>query len=392
MGRHRRCRRDRVRRARTHRAPSVALRARDRRPGARPADAAAARRARVRARLLAAHARAGHVARHAPFVARPRLRAAAGDARLHRPRDGRQPGGGGAPPGRRPAALGLRRHRDGRDDLRRDRGRRALGLPRPRHRARVDVDPRADARRRRQHPRGAAVLARQPAAVLRRCHRRADPARGGDDVDLGLLPARVLTRRARPAPAQLRPAEPPCPRLSARDRLRRGDLLRDRDRDGVLPPRRAVPREPLLLRRPAGVHRRAARRDQAAGRRARPAAALSRSAEHPDPRGGDPAAGDRRLDPHLHDLGARARDAPGRTLRRAGVARDRPRRLHRGADLARRGADGEGDRRRRAAHGDGAARPQDPRADEAGRDRRGDARHRDQARPPSTTPRSRPCT
>ena len=40
----------------------------------------------------------------------------------------------------------------------------------------------------------AAVLARQPAAVLRRCHRRADPARGGDDVDLGLLPARVLTR------------------------------------------------------------------------------------------------------------------------------------------------------------------------------------------------------
>ncbi len=57
-----------------------------------------------------------------------------------------------------------------------------------------DVDPGADARRRRQHPRRAAVLARQPVAVLRRCHGRADPARGGDDVDLGLLPARVLTR------------------------------------------------------------------------------------------------------------------------------------------------------------------------------------------------------
>ena len=49
--------------------------------------------------------------------------------------------------------------------------------------------------------------------------RRADPARGRDDVDLRLLAARVLARRARPAPAQLRPAAPPCPRLAAGDRL-----------------------------------------------------------------------------------------------------------------------------------------------------------------------------
>ena len=34
---------------------------------------------------------------------------------------------------------------------------------------------------------------------------------------------------------------------------------------------------------------------------------------------------------HVRDLGDRARDAPGRPLRRAGVARDRARRLHRRA-------------------------------------------------------------
>ena len=69
----------------------------------------------------------------------------------------------------------------------------------------------------------------------------------------------------------------------------------------------------------------------------------------------------------LHDLGARARDAPRCPLRRAGVARDRSRRLRRRAAVARRGADGEGDRRRRAARRDGAARAQDPRPDEARR-------------------------
>ena len=68
-----------------------------------------ARRARVRARLLAARADARDVARHAPDLARARVLAAARDARVHRARDRREPGRGGAPAGRRPAALGVRR-------------------------------------------------------------------------------------------------------------------------------------------------------------------------------------------------------------------------------------------------------------------------------------------
>ena len=47
--------------------------------------------------------------RHEPDVALARLRAPAGDARLHRSRDGRQPGRGGAAPGHRPAAQPLLR-------------------------------------------------------------------------------------------------------------------------------------------------------------------------------------------------------------------------------------------------------------------------------------------
>ena len=52
-------------------------------------------------------------------------------------------------------------------------------------------------------------------------------------------------------------------------------LVGDRGRDGVVQEgRRRVPREPLLVRRAARVHRGAAGGDQAADRRARPAAAV----------------------------------------------------------------------------------------------------------------------
>ena len=69
--------------------------------GARPRHAAAARRARLRAALLAGRAHAGRLARHVAVVARDRLRAPARDARLHRARDGREPRRGDAAARRR---------------------------------------------------------------------------------------------------------------------------------------------------------------------------------------------------------------------------------------------------------------------------------------------------
>ena len=111
-------------------------------------------------------------------------------------------------------------------------------------------------------------------------HRRADPARRGDDVDLRLLAARLLARRARPAAAQLRPAEPARARLAAGDRRRRG---RSRRRSSIatsfLHHDVAFAREPVLVRRAARVHRGAARGDQAAHRRARPGAPVPRAVQ-----------------------------------------------------------------------------------------------------------------
>ena len=62
---------------------------------------------------------------------------------------------------------------------------------------------------------------RRRAGVLRRPHRRADPARRGDDVDLRLRAARLFARRARPAATQLRAAEPARARLARRRSSRR---------------------------------------------------------------------------------------------------------------------------------------------------------------------------
>ena len=106
-------------------------------------------------------------------------------------------------------------------------------------------------------------------AKLRRAHRRADPARGGHDLHLGLLAPGLLAWRARAVAPQLRPSQPSRARLAARDRLGRRHLVGDRDRDLVLQARRPVPREPVLVRRAARVHRCAAGGDQAPGRPSR---------------------------------------------------------------------------------------------------------------------------
>ena len=69
------------------------------------------------------------------------------------------------------------------------------------------------------HRRGAAAppaaLVRSDPPRLRRPHGCARPARGDDDVDLGLRPARVLARRARAAACDLRPPAPPNARRAA---------------------------------------------------------------------------------------------------------------------------------------------------------------------------------
>ena len=68
-------------------------------------------------------------------------------------------------------------------------------------------------------------LVREHPARLRRADGRARAARGGDDVDLRIRAARVLARRARAAPARVRPPAPAHARLAG---LRHRRRLRSR--------------------------------------------------------------------------------------------------------------------------------------------------------------------
>ena len=94
--------------------------------------------------------------------------------------------------------------------------------------------------------------------------------------------------------------------------------------------RRRVPREPLLVRRAARVHRGAARGDQAADRRAGPAAALPRAVQRPHPRRRHPAAGDRRRRSRRSRSGSsrsrriRPRATPARSGSRSGSSSSSP--------------------------------------------------------------------
>ncbi len=82
-------------------------------------------------------------------------------------------------------------------------------------------------------------------------------------------------------------------------------------------------RQRLLLRRPARLHRDAARGDQAPDHRARPAEALPNAAQRQDSRRRAPAACDRWRGTHLCDLDRLHGDAPGGPLRWSGLARPR---------------------------------------------------------------------
>ena len=311
-----------VRRARAARAPPVAVRRRHRRPGARPADAAAARRARVRARLLTACAHAGHLARHASLVALARVRAAARDARLHRPRDGREPrrGGAAARASTCPARSSAASRRWSRSTSR-SRSSRSRRSPGPSTELGTTLDPGAAARRRAT---ASAPSCRAGSATPLRFYVGVTGAlillAAVTTSISGLLAARVLAGRARPAATQLRPPEPPCARLAARDRLGRADLVGDRDRDRVL---RATTCEFLASLFSFGV---------LLAFTAAQLAVIKLRIDEPDlPRPyrapfnvSDPAARRSRCRRSsarsltFTDLGDRARDAPRRPLRRAG--------------------------------------------------------------------------
>ncbi len=111
---------------------------RHRRPraGPRPTDTARPRRARLRPRLLASRARRRHVARPRPDVELAAVRAPAGDARLRRSRERREPRRGGPQAEHRPAPVTRHRDRDRGGHVRRDRHGGALGLPGPADEAR----------------------------------------------------------------------------------------------------------------------------------------------------------------------------------------------------------------------------------------------------------------
>ena len=226
------------------------------------------------------------VARHDAVVAPARVRAAAGDARVHRPRDRGESRGGGASAGARSAAQPVQRDRRRRRHLRADRARRAVGVPgvARHHRARRPVAAGSDHGHRLRAPAAPAALVRQRAPRLRRAYGRAGAARGRDDVDLRIRAARLLPRRARPAAARLRPAEPAHARRAGVGHRRGEHLDRAAALHGVPHASGHVPREPVQLRRAARLHGCAAGGGQAARRAARSAPPVPRPARGPHPR------------------------------------------------------------------------------------------------------------
>ena len=242
------------------------------------------RGARDGASLLAGRTERRDVSRNVAHVALARVRDPARDARLYGARDGCEPRRGDAASRPRPTAESVRLHRPGRRPVRRDRRRRALGVSGgARHAARQQLDPCAARRHRHADPSARARRDRRTAAGLRRTVRRAHPAHCGDHLHLRLRPSRVFARGARPVTAPVRDAQAAHARRSRVDHRRRADLDRAPRRNRSARAPRPVSREPLQLRRPARLHRRAARRDQAEVQRTEPQASVPR-AVHRRPR------------------------------------------------------------------------------------------------------------
>ena len=210
-----------------------------------------------------------------PGLARPLLRAAARDARLHRARDRRQPGRGDARARARAATVAVLVDRARRDHDRADRDRGAVGVPgRGRlHRPRRRLDAGADRRHRDRVRRAPAGDDGRHPARRRRAVGRAHPLRRRHDGDHRLHAARPLDGRARDAAARVRPARAALARLPRGARRHRRGCDRDRRRHRDLRQGRPrLPRQRLLVRRAVRLHGGAARRDpappQGAGSRA----------------------------------------------------------------------------------------------------------------------------
>ena len=256
----------------------------------------------------------------------------------------------------------------------------AFPVPRRRDRARDDVGGRAadgDRRRARPAPAGLAArpAARSTSASRARsscCSRRPrrSPASGGSPT----RSASTASCRARSdACTGARSSSPQA--VFAAVGISAGIII------AVSPLERPllVPREPLQLRRPARVHRGAARRDPAAADRAEPPAAVQGPVQRERSRRRGSRAVGRRRDRDVRRLDRGAVDASGRAVRRPGVAARRPRRLRARAARARRRAARARRVDGRAGRSGGDVR-EHPRADEARRHRRGDGRDRGQAR------------
>ena len=237
------------------------------RPGdRRPEHADRARRPRVRARVQPDAADPSGAPRQRPQLARTDLRAVAGDARLHRHRDGREHGRGvprpraSGPQGRQPRRAGrarrLRRHLGrrpvgpaGRPSRRRlQRGAAAvLQLPRLCHRAGRALPERPGAGG--HLPPGPARDGPETGRILRRPARRDDPVhRHQRRHDRDLAPVLVAVR-ASPAAAPVLTAASQVPHALVHADV----LLRAGGRAGPVREHRSA-RQPLLVRRDAVVH------------------------------------------------------------------------------------------------------------------------------------------
>ena len=262
------------------RAPAEPVPARHRHRRDHVRRAPAPDRARHAAPLLRRQPEQGHRPRDGALVVRDRVRDPRRDARLHGARDRREPGRGDARAGTHAPAEPLRRHRRRGRRFVPDRPGRALCVSRrsgdP---ARHPLAARpARGRRRRVHGALARRSRRRPARV-HRADRRRDPHRRDHDFVLGRGTPRLLARPVRHAPARVRAPQPQDADRAGDDHLDGCDLGRDPpDREGRERPG-ALPREPVQLRRPDRVHRRAGGRRAAPLHRAGSRAAVPRAGQ-----------------------------------------------------------------------------------------------------------------
>ena len=223
VGRRRRLRVDRRDRRRPHCSADAPPPRLARRRAARPARAGRPGAPRARAPALARDARRGLRVRERPGLERPRLRASAGDARLHRARDGREPRRGGDGAGSHASPLALLRDRAGRRRDRADRRDRALRLSgcERADRARRGMARGAARRHRGGVRRLASVEGGRRARGRRRHLRCAHPGGRRHDVVLGHHAPHLLARGARLAASRVRTTRAPSRHLERGDRRSR---------------------------------------------------------------------------------------------------------------------------------------------------------------------------